>query len=124
MALVMFFCSPTYDLDVVAEEMNQRFNGVPIIGCTTAGEIGPLGCVDDSLSGASFSAGSFGAAVGGIERLSDFGSEPQHEFVQSLLQDLERRAPSTRNDNTVRKNHVRRLGDSRDRLVWHRRLPA
>jgi len=42
-ALVVFFCSPKYDLDALASEMNRRFAGVPVIGCTTAGEIGPAG---------------------------------------------------------------------------------
>ena len=40
MALVVFFCSVQYDLDILALEMERLFTGVPVIGCTTAGEIG------------------------------------------------------------------------------------
>ena len=41
MALVIFFCSSEYDLEVLAEEMKRLFAGVQVVGCTTAGEIGP-----------------------------------------------------------------------------------
>ncbi|MDP1635173.1 MAG: FIST N-terminal domain-containing protein, partial [Gallionellaceae bacterium] len=54
MELVLFFCSSEYDLDVLAEEMNRLFAGVQVVGCTTAGEIGPAGYLQHSLSGASF----------------------------------------------------------------------
>ena len=54
MALVLFFCSSDYDLDAMADEMRQRFAGVTVVGCTTAGEIGPAGYCDRSLSGVSF----------------------------------------------------------------------
>jgi len=57
MSLVVFFCSSAYDRDVLAVEMARRFADVHVIGCTTAGEIGPAGCLDGSISGASFSAG-------------------------------------------------------------------
>lgn len=36
---VIFFCSSTYDLDKLAEEINTAFP-CPVVGCTTAGEIG------------------------------------------------------------------------------------
>ncbi|MCD4775866.1 MAG: FIST C-terminal domain-containing protein [Candidatus Aegiribacteria sp.] len=36
---VIFFCSADYDLDKLACEMNETFS-CPVIGCTTAGEIG------------------------------------------------------------------------------------
>ena len=55
-ALVLFFCSSDYDRDALAAEMARRFAGVPVVGCTTAGEIGPLGCRDHSIAGVSFAA--------------------------------------------------------------------
>ena len=56
MALVVFFCSSDYDRDALAAEMTRRFAGVQVVGCTTAGEIGPAGCRDHSIAGVSFSA--------------------------------------------------------------------
>lgn len=49
MAVVVFFCSVDYDLDVLAEELRSAFS-CPIVGCTTAGEIGPKGYSDGSIT--------------------------------------------------------------------------
>lgn len=43
MALVIFFCSSAYNLEILAAEMKRLFAGVQLVGCTTAGEIGPCG---------------------------------------------------------------------------------
>lgn len=59
MSLVLFFCSSHYDLSALAEAMTACFGDVPVIGCTTAGELGPDGYQDNSLSGASFPAEAF-----------------------------------------------------------------
>lgn len=67
--LVLFFCSSEYDLDVLAAEMNRLFDGVQVVGCTTAGEIGPAGYLSHSLSGASFAAGSCVAVSGLLDRV-------------------------------------------------------
>ena len=37
-ALVVFFCSSRFDLAALAAAINERFAGVPVIGCTTAGK--------------------------------------------------------------------------------------
>ena len=63
MAMVVFFCSSDYDLAALADELNALFGSVPVIGCTTAGEIGTAGYRAQSLSGVSFGAGA-GAAWG------------------------------------------------------------
>ena len=39
-SLVLFFCSSEYDRDALAAEMARLFAGVPVVGCTTAGEMG------------------------------------------------------------------------------------
>ena len=49
--LVVFFCSIEYDLDAIADEMRRLFDGIPVVGCTTAGEIGPNGYRGQSLAG-------------------------------------------------------------------------
>lgn len=100
MALVIFFCSSEYDLEVLADEMRQLFAGVQVVGCTTAGEIGPTGYRDHSLSGASFPAGSFSAVSGCIEQLQRFAIAKGQAITQELLQKLESRAPQANPDNT------------------------
>lgn len=89
MELVIFFCSSEYDLEVVAAEMNHLFRGVQVVGCTTAGEIGPAGYLEHSFAGASLAAGSFVAVSGLLEHLSEFEIAQGHDFAQDLLQRLE-----------------------------------
>ncbi|MDR3370180.1 nitric oxide-sensing protein NosP [Rhodoferax sp.] len=93
MALVIFFCSSTYDLELLAREMKRLFGGVQVVGCTTAGEIGPSGYQDNSLTGASFPASSFTAVSGHIDHLQQFEADRGQTFVQELLQKLEVQAP-------------------------------
>lgn len=97
--LVIFFCSSEYDLDVLAAEMNRLFAGIQVVGCTTAGEIGPAGYRQHSLSGASFPAGSCVAVSGRLDRLSQFDIARGHDFAQALLQRLESKAPDASPDN-------------------------
>jgi len=54
MELVVFFCSSEYDLDELAAEMRSLFAGIQVVGCTTAGEIGPAGYCSHSVTGVSF----------------------------------------------------------------------
>lgn len=99
MALVIFFCSSEYDLEALAEEMRALFAGVQVVGCTTAGEIGPAGYREHSLTGASFPAASFDAVAGRIECLRKFTISTGQAFVQQALQRLESQAPQAGPDN-------------------------
>ncbi len=49
MAVVVFFCSVDYDLECLGQELKKTFS-CPIVGCTTAGEIGPVGYGDHSIT--------------------------------------------------------------------------
>jgi hypothetical protein len=100
MALVVFFCSSEYDLDALAEEIGRLFAGVQVVGCTTAGEIGPAGYREHSIAGASLSAGDFTAACGRIDDLRRFEIVHGQRFVQDLLRELGRRAPQADADNS------------------------
>jgi hypothetical protein len=100
MALVTFFCSSEYDLDRLSEELRRLFDGVQVIGCTTAGEIGPAGYRERSICGTSFAAGSFAAVSGRIDHLQQFETSAGQQFVQSLLRELESRAPQANADNS------------------------
>jgi hypothetical protein len=100
MALVIFFCSSEYDLALLAREMKRLFAEVLVVGCTTAGEIGPAGYQDHSLTGASFPAGSFYAVSGRIDHLQEFLITTGHAFAGQLLRDLESRAPNADANNS------------------------
>lgn len=92
--LVLFFCSSLYDLDAIADEVNRLFAGLTVVGCTTAGEIGPAGYKAHSIAGASFSARVCSAVIGRIDRLQQFEIASGRRFAQSLLQQLESHAPA------------------------------
>lgn len=80
--------------------MGRLFEGIQVVGCTTAGEIGPAGYRTHSISGASFPAGSFAAASGPLEDLQRFEVARGQGFVQDLLQRLESRAPQAGPQNS------------------------
>ncbi len=98
--LVVFFCSSQYDLEVLTHEFNRLFEGVHVVGCTTAGEIGSAGYESHSLTGASFPAANFSAVSGLLADLNTFEIVKGHHFVQDLLQKLERKAPEANGDNS------------------------
>lgn len=92
--LVIFFCSSLYDLDAIAEEVNRSFAGLTVVGCTTAGEIGPAGYKAHSISGVSFSSRVCSAVIGRISQLQQFEIASGRRIAQSLLQQLESQAPA------------------------------
>jgi hypothetical protein len=94
MALVVFFCSSAYDLNAIAAEMRRLFAGVCVVGCTTAGEIGPAGYSEHGIAGASLPASDFTAATALLGNLRDFEMSQGREFAGTLLQQLESRAPA------------------------------
>ena len=100
MVLVVFFCAIEYDLDEVADEMKRLFGDTPVVGCTTAGEIGPAGYRGQSLAGASFAAGSVSAVTGLLRGLKNFGMARGQEFAHSLLRRLETQAPGAAPHNS------------------------
>lgn len=100
MALVVFFCSREHDLDILASEMARHFPGVAVVGCTTAGEIGPGGYLDRTLTGASFPSGMCTAVTTRLGDISRFSPHQSHSMIQELLGRLESTAPASSAGNT------------------------
>lgn len=94
----IFFCSSRYDLDRLGAELKNRFS-CPLVGCTTAGEISPLGYQEGGIVGVSFSSAHLKMNSYLIRPLSEFtlrdaqvlggkiGSEvsPAKEFAKERL---------------------------------------
>jgi hypothetical protein len=69
---MVFFCSPSYDLDVLGACIEKHFS-CPTIGCTTAGEIfSPLGYLKNSLVGIGFVSLDISMETVFIPSLTDF----------------------------------------------------
>jgi hypothetical protein len=100
MALVVFFASSAYDRDALAAEIAPLFAGVQVVGCTTAGEIGPIGYCQHSLTGASFPADLFTAASGHLDHLEQFETGNGQRLAQAVLQRLEIQSPDVTAENT------------------------
>jgi hypothetical protein len=82
--LVIFFCSSEYDLDAVAREMNDCFVGVQVVGCASAGGIGPLGYVRQSLCGISFASNVLAAVSGRVDNVRNLDPDGAEALVGLL----------------------------------------
>ncbi len=92
-ALVLFFCSPSYDLAQIAERMRERFAGIRVVGCSTAGELAPIGYSENSITGVSFAAPDFVADVRVFSDCREVSVPNQHPEVSEALAELSRQAP-------------------------------
>jgi hypothetical protein len=92
-SLVLFFSSSEYEHGALAAQMARRFAGVPVAGCTTAGEIGPLGCRDHSLTGVSFPAEICTAEIGHLGELHRFHMSDGVALARDLRRRLDEVAP-------------------------------
>jgi len=97
---VVFFCSATYDLEKLEAELNARFDGARLIGCTTAGEISLDGYAERQLVGMSFPSSDFTTVVDHCDDLTAASLLQICATVQSLQRRLSLRAPSANATNT------------------------
>jgi len=69
--LVVVFCSPEYRDNEFAASITEAFEGVPVVGCTTSGELTPDGYRSNGISALSFAAPDFIAEIGWLPAVSD-----------------------------------------------------
>ncbi len=80
---VIFFASSKYNLDRLAKELTNRFDA-PMIGCTTSGEIGPLGYGEGTLVGFSLSSDQLQMLTYSMEHLQQFDTSQIEEIGKSV----------------------------------------
>lgn len=68
--LLVVFCSDSYDLPALLAGINECSGGIPLIGCSTAGEIARSGPGDSSVVVTAFGGDGFTATVGKGENAS------------------------------------------------------
>jgi hypothetical protein len=69
-SLVLFFCSPRYDLAKLGQALAESF-AVPLAGCTSAGQVGEHGYVDGGITAVSLSSTELHAKPYLISSLAD-----------------------------------------------------
>ena len=97
---VIFFCSPDYDTALLEQELNRCFGDIPLIGCTTAGEITPEGYRAGSITGAALSRDHFTCVSKRYDLISKFSIQDGIEFGRSLKQKLRRVADNVSGSNS------------------------
>lgn len=97
---ILFFCSSQFDLDALRDEINRLFAGHEVMGCTTAGEIGPQGYLEYSLSAACLPSSLFTAVTGRLDNLRAFNTSSGDDFARQLALDLQVRSKTTDASNT------------------------
>lgn len=87
-ALGIFYCAPEYDLDALGAALGELFGDMPLIGCTTAGEITPLGYMEGSLTGVSIGGPGLRAVSVRLDDLATFELSDGDELARTALKRL------------------------------------
>lgn len=88
-SLALFYCSPAYDLDVLGAALAHHFEGVALIGCTSAGEITPSGYLNGSLTGITLAADEFTVVTRRIDNLADFEMADGTREATACLEEID-----------------------------------
>lgn len=98
-ALMLFFCSATYDRAALGAALREVFGAAaPLIGCTTGAEITPRGYLEGAITGVSLRGGDLAVHTERIDELADFtlarGEQAAERALAQLTVQLEARAGS------------------------------
>jgi hypothetical protein len=85
---VLFFVSSHHDIAKIGTAISKQYQGVQVIGCTTAGEINGRGCLRHSLCGFALPIDSFSVASTLFPNLSQFDMKHARSQVAELFTDL------------------------------------
>ena len=73
-SFILFYCSTAYSLPALSQSMQKLFPGINIVGCTTAGEVSPVGNQEHSIVAIGFSSQYFSVSAELIESMAEFRS--------------------------------------------------
>ena len=92
LSLVLFFCSAEYDLESLAFSLQESFGSLPLIGCTTAGEISTEGYERSSITAIGFRRQYFTVASALIDRMENFSLSHAQERMDDLVRTCQKQA--------------------------------
>lgn len=82
---VVFFCSNDYELERLSKALMRHFDGIDVVGCTTAGEISPNGYVTGGITAIGFPKRYFHIEAALVTHLADFGFQDAQALVHGML---------------------------------------
>ncbi len=91
---VVFYCCVSYPLEVLSKELTQYFADITLIGCTSAGEITPLGYSKQSISAFALDKNQFATETVLIDNLVAFTDADSDNLVNGMLERLRQKAVS------------------------------
>jgi hypothetical protein len=91
--LTLVFASSRYDPERLAAHLGAAFSDTTLIGCTTAGEIGPEGYASGSLCGLSLAGGDLDFEAGLLENIGQLDARRMGAFAHGLRERLRARHP-------------------------------
>jgi hypothetical protein len=86
--VVLVFAAPTLDTDAIARELAEVMAPAPVVGCTTAGEIGPDGFHDGSVVAMSLSSPGLRVAFGLVPNISQSPLSAGRSAMQTASKSL------------------------------------
>ena len=85
LGFVLFFCSAEYNLRELGEALEQGFGGIRLVGCTSAGEITPLGYGRNCVTAVGFDHRHFSIATELIDEMEHFSLIDAQQRVERLV---------------------------------------
>lgn len=89
--LMLAFVSNRYEREALARALQREFGDLPILGCTTGGEIGPLGYMDGGVLAISFGSDDLVCESGLIEQVSQLHTREGQAFAYHMRRKLAER---------------------------------
>ncbi|MEN5089072.1 nitric oxide-sensing protein NosP [Pseudomonas protegens] len=87
LGFVLFFCSAEYPLQTLGPALQHSFGGIPLVGCTSAGEITPLGYGRNCVTAIGFDHRHFSIAAELIDQMEHFSLIDAQQMVERLVGD-------------------------------------
>jgi hypothetical protein len=94
LAGAVVFCAHRYDPEKLSHAINMRTEGIPVIGCTSSGELTRAGYDHDSVSMIAFPASAFHLASHCFLNLENFDPAAARAAVRKLAAEAERDSQS------------------------------
>lgn len=85
LGFVLFFCSAEYDLVTLGQMLDKEFGEIPVVGCTTAGELTPDGYGQGCITAIGFCDQNFSITSQLIQEIEHFSFLDAQNLVSELL---------------------------------------